>query len=195
MTAPSGIQIADIAAPSPNVMGGIWRAPLNTTAPIDTSTVLATPFVSLGYVDDDGVTLNIDRPSTKQYAWGGSLVAALQQHYAATFTFKLYQIVDPDVQKVIHSDANVTVTAATSTTGTITTVKMNAVLNVNSMWVIEGYYQNVSMRLVVPNARVTQVGNFVLTHKSLAVYPATLEAFPDNNGDFVTIITDDGIHT
>lgn len=188
-----GIDVAQIAAPSPNIQGGFWRAPLGTALPTDTTTELDPANISLGYIDDDGVTLNIDRPNTKQFAWGGQLVASLQQHYATTFTFKLYQVLDPDVLKAVHSDGNVTVTPATSTTGTITKVTMNATLNVNSTWTIEAFYQQATIRLALPNARVTQVGHYQLTHKTLAVYPVTLEAFPDNNGNFVYQISDDGI--
>jgi hypothetical protein len=189
----SGNDIAQIAAPSPITQGGIWRAPLGTDLPTDNTTDLDDAFISLGYVDDDGVTINIDRPNTKQYAWGGTLITSLQQHYATTFTFKLYQVLDPDVLKAVHSDGNVTVTAATPTAGTITKVSMNATLNMNSVWAIDSFYQTAMLRFALPNARVTQVGNYVLTHKTLAVYPVTLEAFPDSNGNLVYQISDDGI--
>lgn len=191
----SGINTAQLAAPSPTVQGGIYRAPLGTTLPTDTTTDLDDAFISLGYVDDDGVTVNIDRPSTDQYAWGGDLVASLQQHYAPTLTFKLYQIIDPDVLKAVHSDSNVTVQAATSSAGTITTVQMNAKLNINSTWIVDATYQSAAIRLAIPVARVTQVGNFVLTHKSLAVYPVTVKALADANRNHVYMITDDGITT
>jgi hypothetical protein len=191
----SGNTVLQVAAPSPNVSGGLWRAPLGTTLPTDSTTSLDAAYVPLGYVDDDGVTRKEDRPNTKQYAWGGSLVASLQEHYAVTFTFKLYQVIDPDVLKAVHSDSNVTVTAATSTVGTLTAVTMNPKLNVNSAWVIEGFYQTSTMRLAIPIARITQVGDMKITHKTLAVYDVTLESFPDSNGNFVYQYWNDGIHT
>ena len=184
---------AQIIAPSPVVGGGVYRAPVGTTLPTDTTTALNVAFVSLGYVDDDGVTINIDRPSTDHYAWGGDLIASLQQHYAPTWTFKLYQVLDPDVLKAVHSDGNVTVTAATPSTGTLTTVNMNAKLNVNSAWVFDAYYQSNNVRFALPNARVVQVGNYQLTHKNVAVYPVTLKPFPDTNGNFAYQYTDDGV--
>jgi hypothetical protein len=183
-----------VAAPSPPIVsGGVFRAPLGTALPTDSTTSLDAGFVSLGYVDDDGVTRKEDRPNNKQYSWGGSLVASLQEHYAVTFTFKLFQVLDPDVLKAVHSDSNVTVTAATSTVGTLTAVAMNPKLNINSAWVIEGFYQSTTMRLAVPIARITQVGDMKITHKSLATYDVTLESFPDTNGNFVYQYWDDGI--
>lgn len=185
--------VSEIVAPSPNVAGGIWRAPLGTTLPTDTSSDLDAAFVQLGYADDDGVTRKEDRPNTKQYAWGGTLVASLQEHYACTFTFKLLQILNPDVLKAAHSDDNVTVTAATSTVGTITTALLNPKLNINSSWVIEGYYQTAELRLIIPIARITAIGDFKITHKALSMYDLTLETFPDADGNFVTEVWNDGI--
>lgn len=189
----SGNNDGQIIAPSPQVGGGVYRAPLGTALPTDTTTALNVAYIPLGYVDDDGITINIDRPSTDHYAWGGSLIASLQQHYAPTWTFKLYQVLDPDVLKAIHSDGNVTVTAATQTMGTLTTVTMNATLNVNSVWVIDAFYQSNSVRMALPNARVVQVGNYQLTHKNVAVYPVTLKPFPDASGNFAYQYTDDGV--
>jgi hypothetical protein len=185
--------VAEVTAPSPTVMGGVFRAPAGTALPTDSSTALATAYVSLGYTDDDGVTRKEDRPNTKQYAWGGQLVASLQEHYAATFTFKLLQVINPEVLKATHNDNNVTVTAATSTTGTITQTKLNPLINLNSVYVIEGFYQAATFRMVLPIARITMLGDYKITHKTLSTYDATLEAFPDNNGNFVIQYWDDGI--
>jgi hypothetical protein len=188
--------VAEVQAPSPNVQGGVWRAPASTT-PLPTDSIAALPaaFVSLGYTDDDGVTRREDRPNTKQYAWGGQLVASLQEHYAVTFTFKLLQVIHPEVLKATHNDSNVTTTPATTTTGTLTTTLLNPLINLNSVFVIEGFYQLATMRLVLPIARITMLGDFKITHKSLSVYDVTLEAFPDNTGNFVYQYWDDGIHS
>jgi hypothetical protein len=190
-----GPTVSQIAAPSPPITGGLYRAPLGTALPTDTTTALNVAFTSLGYVDDDGVTLKIDRPNTRQYAWGGKLVAALQEHYGASFTFKLYQILDPDVLMAVHSDTNVTVTPPTSTVGTLTTTALNDKLNVNSAWVVAGFYQLTGIRWAIPKARITQVGDIKITHKSLATMDCTLETFPDDSGNFIYQITDDGVHT
>lgn len=195
----TGINVAQVLAASPNITSGAWRAPLGTPLPTDTTTALDvsgnTPFVPLGYVGDDGVTRKEDRPNTKKFAWGGSLIASLQQSYSVTFTFQLLQPLDADVLMAVHSDGNVTVTAPTSTTGTITTTMLNPTLNKNGVWVFEGFYQNATVRQALPIARITEVGSYKWTHKDIAVYDCTLEAFPDPAGNFVYEITDDGIVT
>lgn len=189
----TGIDVAQTLAASPNITGGAWRAPLGTTLPTDTTTALAAPLVSLGYVGDQGVSRQENRPNTKKFAWGGALVASLQQSYSATFKFQLMQPLDPDVLMAVHSDGNVTVTAATQTVGNITTTALNPTLNKNGVWVFEGFYQNVTVRQALPIARVTEVGAYKWTHLDLAVYDCTLEAFPDTSGNFVYEITDDGV--
>lgn len=189
-----GPTVTQVAAPSPPITGGLYRGPIGTALPVDTSTALNAAFISLGYLDQDGITYTIDRPNNKQYAWGGALVATLQQHWAFTFKFKLYQILDPDVLMSVHSDTNVTVTAATSTVGTLTTTLMNPKLNVNSAWVVTGNYQLAGFRIAAPNARITMTGDLKLTHQALAVYDCTLETFPDTAGNFAYQYWNDGLH-
>lgn len=191
----SGITVSQIIAPSPNITGGAWRAPLGSTLPTDTTTALASPLVSLGYVGDQGVTRQENRPNTKKFAWGGSLVASLQQSYSATFTFQLLQPLDPDVLMAVHSDSNVSVTAPTSTVGTLTNTTLNPLLNKNAVWVFEGFYQLTTVRQALPIARVTEVRAYKWTHLDLAVYDVTLESFPDTSGNFVYQLTDDGVVT
>lgn len=192
--APSNINTGQIAAPSPIAgTGGLYRAPFGTSLPTDTTTAIPQPYVEMGWVDEDGVTISIDRPSTPQYSWGGFKVASLQQHYNPSLSFKFQQILDSDVLKAVHSDTNVTVTAATTSSGTLTTVTLNPKLNVNSVWVVSCYYQSETLRLAVPNARITTTRDLKLTHKSLAVWDATLELFPDTTGNFGYWISDDGV--
>lgn len=192
--APANLNVGQILAASPvAATGGLYRAPLGTTLPTDTTTAIAAPFNGLGYVDEDGVTLAIDRPNTPAYAWGGLKVAALQQHFNPSLSFKLMQVLDPDNMKAVFSDSNVTVTAATVSSGTITTVAINGLLNVNSTWVVSGFYQSETFRIAVPNARVTSTRDIKFTHKALAMYDCTLEMFPDSSGNSMYYITDDGV--
>lgn len=191
----AGNTVAQTLAASPNITGGAWRGPLGSTLPTDTTTALTTPLIPLGYVGDQGVTRTENRPQTKKFAWGGSLVASLQQSYSVTYTFQLLQPLDPDVLMAVHSDGNVTVTPATSTVGTITTTTLNPTLNKNAVWVFEGFYQLATVRQALPIARVTEVRAYKWTHLDLAVYDVTMEAFPDPAGNFVYQITDDGVTT
>lgn len=169
----------EIAAPSPKVTGGVLQAPLGTTLPLDAVTALDPAFISLGKVSDAGVDRDEARPNTEINDWGGDLIAILQDKYGITLRFRLLQLMNADVQKAAHGNDNVTVTPATSTAGTSISAKLNAQLLDYASWVIDAYYLQMSMRLVVPYGRITLVGPLKWVHKELAMFDITLRPFPD----------------
>lgn len=185
--------VQEIAAPSPKVTGGVLVAPLGTPLPVDAVTALNVAFVKLGRVSVDGVDRTEDRPNTEINDWGGDLIAVLQDKYGITLKFKLLQLMNADVQAAAHGQANVTVTAATSSHGTEIKSKMNARLLDYGSWVIDAYYQAMSMRLVVPYGRITMVGPLKWVHKELAAYDLTLKPFPDTNNNHAYEYWNDGV--
>ena len=145
----------EIAAPSPKVTGGVLVAPLGTTLPTDATTPLDPAFTTLGRVSDGGVDRTEDRPNTEVNDWGGDLIAILQDKYGITLKFKLLQLMNADVQSAAHGKDNVTVPRRRSSKGTLISSKLNAQLLDYGSWVIDAYYMQMSMRLVVPYGRIT----------------------------------------
>jgi hypothetical protein len=185
--------VQEIAAPSPKVTGGVLVAPLGTTLPTDAISALDPGFVKLGRVSVDGVDRTEDRPNTEINDWGGDLIAVLQDKYGITLKFKLLQLMNADVQAAAHGNANVTVSAATPSSGTEIKAKMNAKLLDYGSWVIDAYYQQMSMRLVVPYGRITMVGPLKWVHKELAAYDLTLKPFPDTDNNHAYEYWNDGV--
>lgn len=186
-------EVQEIAAPSPKVTGGVLTAPLGTTLPTDPYTALDHAFVTLGRVSVDGVDRKEDRPNTEVNDWGGDLIAILQDKYGITLKFKLMQLMNADVQSVVHGDENVTVTPPTATQGTIISAKMNAQLLPYGSWIIDAYYMQMTMRLVVPIGRVTLVGPLKWVHKELAMFDITLRPFPDDTNNHAYEYWCDGV--
>ena len=182
----------EIAAPSPKVTGGVLLAPLGTVLPTDATSVLDPAFITLGRVSVEGVDRTEERPNTEINDWGGDLIAVLQDKYGITLKFKLLQLMNADVQKAAHGNANVTVTPASPTAGTLIASKMNAQLLDFGSWVIDAYYMKMSMRLVVPYGRITLVGPLKWVHKELAAYDLTLKPFPDTFNNHAYEYWDDG---
>ena len=195
MSAPIIAEVAEIAAVYPKVAGGLWYAPPGTALPVDSTTALAAPFIALGRVEQNGIDRTEDRPEGKQYDWGGNLIAILQDHYGFQLKFKLLQMMNKDVQGAAHGTANVTTTPATATTGTLITAKINGNLLNTGVWVVDGYYQKMTARLVLPYARPTSVAGPKWSHKELATFDMTLEAMPDDSNNFGYEYWDDGVFT
>jgi hypothetical protein len=188
-------EVAEIAAPSPKVTGGVRFAPFGTTLPVDATTALDPAFITLGRIEQNGLDRTEDRPEGKQYDWGGNLIAILQDHYGFQLKFKLLQMMNKDVQSAAHGSSNVTVTPPSATSGTLITAAINAKLLDSGIWVFDAYYQKMSARLVVSYGRPTSVAGPKWSHKELATFDITLEAFPDNSNNFAMEYWNDGITT
>jgi hypothetical protein len=191
---PTVISVAqEVAAPSPKVTGGVLTAPLGTTLPTDSVSPLDPAFITLGRVSDAGVDKTEERPNTEVNDWGGDLIAVLQDKYGITVKFKLLQLMNADVQSAAHGADNVSVTPATSTTGTTIEAKLNAQLLPYQSWCIDAYYMLMTMRLVVPNGRITTIGALKWVHKELAAFDLTLKPFPDQYNNHAYEYWNDGI--
>lgn len=193
MSSPIYSDVNEIVAPSPRVTGGVRVAPLGTALPTDAVTPLSSAFISLGRISDDGVDKTESRPKTDKFDWGGSLIASLQDSFMLTLKFKLLQLVNEDVQKAVHGEDNVVVTAANGTHGNQLAAAINAKLLDQGVYVIDAYYQQTSGRLVVPIARPVEVGQLKWVHKDLAAYELTVQAFADNDNNMAYEYWDDGI--
>ncbi|MGC7304340.1 hypothetical protein RA993_23195, partial [Mycobacteroides abscessus subsp. abscessus] len=79
----------------------------------------------------------------------------LQEKYGLEIKFKLLQVMNADVQKAVHGASNVTVTPASTTSGTEIKAELNAKLLDTGAWIFDGFYNLISMRLVIPIGRIT----------------------------------------
>jgi len=185
--------VLELAAPSPRVTGGVLRAPVGTALPTSAVGAPNAAFVNLGHVSDDGLERTENRNNTDVFNWGGDLVAVLQGEYGLEIKFKLLQVMNADVQKAVHGNSNVTVTPADSDHGAQIAAKLNAKLLDTGSWIFDGFYNLISMRLVIPIGRITQVGPVKWVHKELAAYDCTLKPFPDADGNHGYQYYDDGV--
>ena len=184
-----------VAVGKPKVTGGAFRGPLGTALPTDSTTALNAAFKGLGYVGESGVEFNPARSTDKKRAWGGDIVKVTQSEYSETWTCTLIEYRNPEVQKAVFGDDNVTVTAATASTGTKLAVKHNGDVLPHDSWVFEMFEGEGSSRVVLPNAQVTEVGAVSYTDEELIAYPVTLEAFEDASGNNSYEYSDDGVFT
>jgi hypothetical protein len=185
--------VANVAVGKPKVTGGAFHAPIGTALPTNSSTALNVSFKGLGYVGEEGVKFNPARSTDKKRAWGGDIVKVLQTEYSETWTCTLIEYRNPEVQKAVFGAGNVTVTAATASTGTLMAVKHNGDILPREEYVFEMMEGAASDRVVLPNAQITEVGEVSYSDEELVAYPVTFEAFEDATGTNSYEYSDDAV--
>lgn len=168
-------------AAKPVAAGAISSATTKATLPTDATTDLATGFVKLGYVSEDGLTNGLDTDVENIKAWGGDTILTVRTSRTETFKFTLVQALDVDVLKEIYGQDNV---AGDLTTGI--TVKHNGNELPRRAFVFDMLMTgNVLKRIVVPTGQVTEVGDVTYVDGSVVGYETTVTCFPDAQGNTV----------
>lgn len=170
--------VTKVTAGKPKVGGAIYVAPTGTTLPTDATTTLDAAFENLGYISEDGVTQNITRDSENIKAWGGDTVLTSQTDFAETFSFRMIEALNLAAKKVTFGADNVTGTLETGVT-----VKTNAKELPAQSYVIEMVQNGHLVRKVIPNAKVTELGEIQYVDGQAVGYEPTITALPDSTGN------------
>lgn len=169
---------ANVTAGKPKTTGAIFVGATNLTMPTNATTALQTGFTEVGYASEDGLTNANSRTVENIKAWGGDTVLTTQTEKTDTFSFTLLEAANVDVLKIIHGDGNVSGTLADGIA-----VEVNAEELPYKAWVFEMIYKGAVKRVVVPRAKVTEIGDVAYTDSDAVAYPITITAEPDADGN------------
>lgn len=169
---------ANVTTGKRRVDGGIYFAPAGTTAPTDATTTLASAFKNLGYISEDGVTNTLSKETSEIKEWGGDTVDVVLTAQSDLFKFQFIESLNTDTLKCIYGTANVT-----ESLGAIT-VKVNAADAPSGVYVIDMIQKGGRMkRIVIPNGKVTELGDIVYKADEAVGYDVTLSANLDSAGN------------
>lgn len=169
----------NVTTGKPKIGGAIFVAPVGSTLPTDATTELDVAFKCLGYAGEDGVT-NSNSPETDSIkAWGGDKVLNYVTERADTFMFKLLEVLNEDVLKTVYGAENVTGTLAAGLT-----IQANAGELDEYAWVFEMVLRGgVAKRIVIPQAKITELGDIIYSDGEAVGYETTIAATPDGEGN------------
>ena len=170
---------ANVSVGKPMIGGAVFVAPIGTTLPATAVATLDNAFEALGYISEDGVSNSLERTTENIKAWGGDIVLSPQTEKLDTWTMTFIESLNATVLEQVFGSDNV---SGDLTTGL--TVKANSKELDHSVWVIDvemnGGHKK---RVVIPNGKISEVGDVVYADSEAVGYEITLTALPDAQGN------------
>lgn len=176
-----------VGKPNLKVSGGVLKAPLGATRPVDPDSPLESDYESAGYIGEDGVKESSERSTEDIKAWGGIKVRTVQTEYGTTISFTFIESRRALVLKSVFGEDNVIVDPK----GFIKVLR-NADPLGNAQWVFDMKDgDRGARRLDVGNGQITEVGDISYVDGEAISYEVTMSCDPDDEGNtLVEYITD-----
>lgn len=150
--------------------GAISVAPSGTTLPTDATTALDAAFVDLGYLTQAGATEGNSVSLTDLVAWqNAAVIRQVQTAHALTLAFTLYQT-DPDTLEFFYGNYSAGVVA------------VSGAQRGNECFSFRYNDGTKIVRIVFPNAQLSDKGDVPYTSGDGVQYPCTITAYPEAGG-------------
>ena len=188
-----------VGAPDQGTTGAILSAPVGTTLPslssiTKASVTLDQAFVGNEYVSEDGLTLAPSVSTTDIKDWSGAVVRKVLELFDGTLSWDQIST-NENAMKVAFGEKNVTTNPANATHGKQVQAALGARLPDPRSWVFLMKDGDARMVIVVPKGQVTEVKEVTFAPNAAVRWGVTLSTYPDESGNSIYIMTDDGVVT
>lgn len=172
--------VSNVTAAKPRTTGAIFRGALGSTLPTDAKSAIDTEvFTALGYLSEDGLVNTNSPESDTVKAWGGDVVLAYQSEKADTFQFTPIEALNVEVLKAVYGSSNVSGTLATGIS-----ITANSDDQEEAVWIFDMIMRNgVLKRIVIPDGKISEIGDITYADEEVVGYETTLTAMPDASGN------------
>lgn len=167
----------NVSVGKPMAAGGVYAAALPVTPPTGAVDALSADFVGLGYCSDDGLTNSVDISTDTVTAWGGDSVLTVRTSQSETFSWTFIESLNVDVLKQVYGADNVSESGG-GIAFTHSTAELPAQCYVFEI-LMTG---NKVKRIVVPNGKITEIGDVTYADGDPVGYEVTLACSPDAQG-------------
>lgn len=185
-----------IGAPEQKTTGAIKHAPIGTTLPslsdITASGVtIDQAFVGDEYISEDGLTLTPSISTTDIKDWSGATVRKVLESFDGTLKWTMISTNENSLGVAFGAE-HITHNAASRTHGEQNMVALGAHLPEAQSWVFLMKDGDARIVILVPNGQVTEVDEVNFTAHDAVGWGVTLATYPDESGESIYILTDDG---
>lgn len=186
-----------IGAPDQKTTGAIKYAPIGTTLPSLSSitpeaVTLDQAFVGNEFVSEDGLTLTPSMSTTDIKDWSGSTVRKVLESFDGTLSWTMIST-NENALKIAFGEDYITTNAANGTHGKQIQASLGAHLPDAKSWVFLMKDGDARIVVLVPNGQITEVAEVTFASNAAVGWSVTLSTYPDEDGECIYIMTDDGV--
>lgn len=165
------------------VTGAVYVAPTGSTLPTTAAASLDAAFIDLGYVSEDGVTESYSDETQEFKAWqSGVTVRRVITGSTASFAFTLVETKE-EVLELYHKGS-----AIESDGGTGYKMNVTAPTADKRAFVIDVVDGTKEIRIVLPEAEVSERGEIVYQGGQPVGYSVTVTAYPTTQGGTANVV-------
>lgn len=168
---------ANVSTGKGKIGGYAFIAPTSATLPTDATTALATAFLPLGYISEDGITNATERESQDIKDLNGDTVITPQTGHSETWQAVFLETLNINVLKMVYGDNNVT-EASGAITINVDGSELEEKVFVFDMVMLDGR----NKRIIIPRGKITEMGDIVYRASEAIGYDVTISALPNTAG-------------